>query len=200
MGYFGLHFGFTLVVWVLLVNGFVCAAYWFLGAWKELKLYVKLLITKFSCNLTKLLANQQVCSSIQRVKVRGTVPPCCKAACPCPCGAGFCGEARTRSESTNSTLQVAEVFPVLSTQPGQQSSFPPCSRRCDSIPSPPPRPQRPLRAAGGPAPPAPAASGSLHPPPLPPCTGGGARRRWLSMRNWAGGAERRRQRQRRRRR
>lgn len=141
----------------------------------------------------KLLTNQQVCSSIQRVKVHSTVSSL-QERVRVRVEPGFVARlqvplARTSSDSTDSTLQGAQVLPVLSTQPGQENSFPPSSLHPASIPPlyrsvPPPSPlipppslslppappwlQRPLRAAVGAAPPAPAASGSLRPPPPPP--------------------------------
>lgn len=48
---------------VLLINRFGYAVSWFIGAWKALKkLYLKLLITKLSCNVMKPVADQQVSS------------------------------------------------------------------------------------------------------------------------------------------
>lgn len=61
--WFWLHFGFTSVILVLLINRFGCTVSWFIGAWKVLKkLYLKLLITKLSCNVMKPVADQQVSS------------------------------------------------------------------------------------------------------------------------------------------
>lgn len=149
------------------------------------KRYLKLLITKLSCNL-KLLANQQVYSAIQRVKVHSTVSllqggvflsvwsrALLRSFSCCLPGRGLKAPIRRfkRLKCSRFLSTACSGEPLPSRLPDIPLTCRPQSRLNPApipppIPPAPPRLQRPLRAAGGRLPP-PCCSGSLRPPRCP---------------------------------